>query len=486
MAQAQPLRTRPVDDGEAYLLPGETYSSISAKIGDVPLTPLLKTPKGWLAGFSVAFFMLMIFFVSVTWLFIRGVGIWGINIPVGWGMDIINFVWWIGIGHAGTLISAILLLLNQGWRNSINRFAEAMTLFAVACAGLYPILHLGRPWLFYWLIPYPNTHGMWPQFRSALAWDVFAITTYATVSLIFWLVGLIPDFATLRDRAKNIWVRRLYGIAALGWRGSARHWHRYEMASILLAGLSTPLVVSVHSIISLDFAISQVPGWQVTIFPPYFVAGAVFAGFAMVLLLMIPVRTFYGFESYITIHHLDVMAKVMLTTGMVVVYGYFMEVFASLYSGNEYEEYLLYNRLFGPSSWAYWGLLFCNAVAIQPLWFKRVRQNPLALLIISLIVSVGMWLERYVIIVISLERDFLPSSWGLYIPTIWDWSLYIGTFGLFFTLLFLFIRVLPMINIFEMRLFLYQETEKAKRRAENSTHGHGHEHSPAHGAATAD
>jgi len=486
MAQAQPLRTRPVDDGEAYLLPGETYSSISAKIGDVPLTPPLKTPKGWLAGFSVAFFMLMIFFVSVTWLFIRGVGIWGINIPVGWGMDIINFVWWIGIGHAGTLISAILLLLNQGWRNSINRFAEAMTLFAVACAGLYPILHLGRPWLFYWLIPYPNTHGMWPQFRSALAWDVFAITTYATVSLIFWLVGLIPDFATLRDRAKNIWVRRLYGIAALGWRGSARHWHRYEMASILLAGLSTPLVVSVHSIISLDFAISQVPGWQVTIFPPYFVAGAVFAGFAMVLLLMIPVRTFYGFESYITIHHLDVMAKVMLTTGMVVVYGYFMEVFASLYSGNEYEEYLLYNRLFGPSSWAYWGLLFCNAVAIQPLWFKRVRQNPLALLIISLIVSVGMWLERYVIIVISLERDFLPSSWGLYIPTIWDWSLYIGTFGLFFTLLFLFIRVLPMINIFEMRLFLYQETEKAKQRAEHGAHAHGHDHSPAHGAATAD
>ncbi len=486
MAQAQPLRTRPVDDGEAYLLPGETYSSISAKISDVPLTPPLKTPKGWLAGFSVAFFMLMIFFVSVTWLFIRGVGIWGINIPVGWGMDIINFVWWIGIGHAGTLISAILLLLNQGWRNSINRFAEAMTLFAVACAGLYPILHLGRPWLFYWLIPYPNTHGMWPQFRSALAWDVFAITTYATVSLIFWLVGLIPDFATLRDRAKNIWVRRLYGIAALGWRGSARHWHRYEMASILLAGLSTPLVVSVHSIISLDFAISQVPGWQVTIFPPYFVAGAVFAGFAMVLLLMIPVRTFYGFESYITIHHLDVMAKVMLTTGMVVVYGYFMEVFASLYSGNEYEEYLLYNRLFGPSSWAYWGLLFCNAVAIQPLWFKRVRQNPLALLIISLIVSVGMWLERYVIIVISLERDFLPSSWDIYIPTIWDWSLYIGTFGLFFTLLFLFIRVLPMINIFEMRMFLYQETEKARRRAEHGAHDHGHDHSPAHGAATAD
>ncbi|MGQ9927563.1 MAG: NrfD/PsrC family molybdoenzyme membrane anchor subunit [Chloroflexaceae bacterium] len=471
MAQAQSVRTGPQPDtGEMYLLPGETYTSISRKIGDVPLVSPLQTSRGWLLGFTIAFILLMVYFVSIAWLFIKGVGIWGINIPVGWGMDIINFVWWIGIGHAGTLISAILLLLNQGWRNSINRFAEAMTLFAVACAGLYPILHLGRPWLFYWLIPYPNTHGMWPNFRSALAWDVFAISTYASVSLVFWLVGLLPDFATLRDRATNIWAKRVYGIAALGWRGSARHWHRYEMASLLLAGLSTPLVVSVHSIISLDFAISQVPGWQVTIFPPYFVAGAVFAGFAMVILLMAPVRAWYGFHNYITIRHFDVMAKVMLATGMVVVYGYFMEVWAALYSGSRFEEYLLFNRLNGPSAWAYYGLLFCNAVAIQPLWFRRVRQSIPALIIISLIVSVGMWLERYVIIVISLEREFLPSSWDIYIPTVWDWSLYIGSFGLFFTLLFLFIRFLPMINIFEMRMFQFQENERLHRR-ERAGHG---------------
>ena len=475
MAQAQPVRTTPQPDpGEAYLLPGETYTSISHTIGDVPLVALNKTPKGWFVGFTVSFILLMVFLVSVTWLFMKGVGIWGINIPVGWGMDIINFVWWIGIGHAGTLISAILLLLNQGWRNSINRFAEAMTLFAVACAGQYPILHLGRPWLFYWLFPYPNTLGMWPNFRSPLDWDVFAISTYASVSLVFWLVGLIPDFATLRDRSEHPLVKRIYGFVALGWRGSARHWHRYEMASLLLAGLSTPLVVSVHSIISLDFAVSQVPGWQVTVFPPYFVAGAVFAGFAMVLLLMIPIRKFYGFESYITVRHLDVMAKVMLATGMIVVYGYFMEVWAALYSGNIYEEYLLYNRLNGPSSLAYYGLLFCNAIAIQPLWFKRVRQNIPALMIISIFISIGMWLERYVIIVISLEREFLPSSWEKYIPTVWDWSLYLGTIGLFFTLIFLFIRVLPMINIFEMRMFQYQESVRLHMKAEHAaSHGHG-------------
>jgi Ni/Fe-hydrogenase subunit HybB-like protein len=486
MAQAQPIRTTPQPDpGESYLLPGETYTSISHTIGDVPLIAPLKTPKGWLVGFTVAFILLMVFLVSVTWLFIKGVGIWGINIPVGWGMDIINFVWWIGIGHAGTLISAILLLLNQGWRNSINRFAEAMTLFAVACAGQYPILHLGRPWLFYWLFPYPNTLGMWPNFRSPLDWDVFAISTYASVSLVFWLVGLIPDFATLRDRSEHLLVKRIYGFAALGWRGSARHWHRYEMASLLLAGLSTPLVVSVHSIISLDFAVSQVPGWQVTVFPPYFVAGAVFAGFAMVLLLMIPVRQFYGFQSYITIRHLDVMAKVMLATGMIVVYGYFMEVWASLYSGNTYEEYLLYNRLNGPSSLAYYGLLFCNAIAIQPLWFKRVRQSVPALLIISIFISIGMWLERYVIIVISLEREFLPSSWAKYTPTVWDWSLYLGTIGLFFTLIFIFIRVLPMINIFEMRLFQYQESERLhlKEHAGHGESGHGSVAGHSHGAS---
>jgi molybdopterin-containing oxidoreductase family membrane subunit len=482
MQQAQRLNTPPVDTGDSYLLQGETYTTISDRISDVPLTGPLKTPRGWLLGFTIAFTLLMVYFISIAWLFIRGVGIWGINIPVGWGMDIINFVWWIGIGHAGTLISAILLLLNQSWRNSINRFAEAMTLFAVACAGMYPILHLGRPWLFYWLTPYPNTMGMWPQFRSPLTWDVFAISTYALVSLVFWLVGLIPDFATMRDRSTHPLGKMLWGIAALGWRGSATHWHRYEMASLLLAGLSTPLVVSVHSIISLDFAVSQLPGWQVTVFPPYFVAGAVFAGFAMVLLLMIPIRSWYGFQAYITMRHLDVMAKIMLATGMVVVYGYFMEVFASVYSGNVFEEYLLENRLFGPSAWAYYALLFCNALAIQPLWFKRVRQSIPALLIISAIVSVGMWLERYVIIVISLERDFLPSSWAQYNPTFWDWSLYLGTFGLFFTLLFLFIRILPMINIFEMRLMLNQERQRAAWYAEGTPKPGSHTGHDDHGS----
>lgn len=466
MQQADRLKSVNLETTEeSYLGPGLTYTAISDSISDVPLTPPLKTPRGWLFSFSIAFILLMVFFVALTTLFVQGIGIWGINIPVAWGFDIINFVWWIGIGHAGTLISAILLLMNQGWRNSINRFAEAMTLFAVACAGLYPIIHLGRPWLFYWLIPYPNTHGMWPQFRSPLAWDVFAISTYATVSLLFWLVGLIPDFATMRDRTQNRLMKMIWGVASLGWRGSAVHWHRYEMASLLLAGLSTPLVVSVHSIISLDFAVAQLPGWQVTVFPPYFVAGAVFAGFAMVLLLMIPIRKIYGFESMVTMKHVDVMSKVMLATGMVVVYGYAMEAFFAWYSANEFEVYLLLNRALGPYAWTYWALLFCNFLAIQPLWFKAVRRNLPAIFIISLIVSVGMWLERFVIIVVSLHRDFLPSSWGMYYPTFWDFATYLGTFGLFFSLLFLFIRVLPMINIFEMRMFLFQEEEKVARRA---------------------
>ncbi|MCG8351093.1 MAG: polysulfide reductase NrfD [Chloroflexales bacterium] len=466
MQQSERLRPLgPPDDPNSYLGSGLTNTNISEKISAIPLAGPLKTPRGWIFGFAIAFALLMLFIIAVTWLFVAGIGIWGINIPVAWGWDIINFVWWIGIGHAGTLISAILLLLNQGWRNSINRLAEAMTLFAVACAGLYPILHLGRPWLFYWLIPYPNTLGMWPQFRSPLAWDVFAITTYATVSLLFWLVGLIPDFATMRDRATNRIAKVIWGIAALGWRGSAVHWSRYEMASLLLAGLSTPLVVSVHSIISLDFAVSQVPGWQVTIFPPYFVAGAVFAGFAMVILLMIPIRKWYGMEAFVTMKHFDVMAKVMLATGLIVVYGYVVEVFYALYSGSHLEIFLVTNRAFGPYAPAYWALFLCNAAVIQLLWFKGVRQNLPALFIISLFVSVGMWLERFVIIVMSLHRDFLPSSWDFYNPTFWDISTYLGTFGLFFTLFFLFIRVLPMINMFEMRMYLNQEETKAARRA---------------------
>jgi len=384
-------------------------------------------------------------------LFAKGVGVWGINIPVGWGFDIINFVWWIGIGHAGTLISAILLLLRQEWRTSINRFAEAMTLFAVACAGLYPVLHLGRPWLAYWLVPYPNTMGLWPQFRSPLIWDVFAVSTYATVSLLFWYVGLVPDLATLRDRTRSRVGRVIYGFGAMGWRGSAAHWHNYETAYLLLAGLATPLVLSVHTVVSFDFAIGILPGWHATIFPPYFVAGAIYAGFAMVLTLTIPLRKLFALGDFITLRHLQNMGKVMLVTGLIVVYGYLMEIFFAWYSGNLYERYMVINRVLGPYRWHWMALILCNGVVPQLLWLRRVRSSPLALWVISIFVSVGMWLERYVIIVVSLHRDFLPSSWGIYHGTIWDWSTFIGTIGLFLTLMFLFIRFLPMISIFEMR-----------------------------------
>ena len=365
-----------------------------------------------------------------------------------------NFVWWIGIGHAGTLISAILLLLRQKWRTSINRFAEAMTLFAVASAGLFPLLHAGRPWVLYWMFPYPNTMGIWPQFRSPLMWDVFAISTYGTVSALFWFIGLIPDFATLRDRARSKPFQIIYGLLAMGWRGSARHWHRYEMAYLLLAGLATPLVLSVHTIVSLDFASGVIPGWHATIFPPYFVAGAIYAGFAMVLMLTIPLRKFYGLEDFITMRHIQNMAKVMLATGLIVAYGYIMEAFFGWYSGNIYERFMIYNRMTGPYAWSYWLLILCNVLAPQLIWFKRFRTNLVVLFIMSIIVSLGMWLERFVIIVTSLHRDFLPSSWAMYSPTGWDFSMFLGTIGLFFALLFLFIRFLPIISIFEMRTIL--------------------------------
>jgi molybdopterin-containing oxidoreductase family membrane subunit len=373
---------------------------------------------------------------------------------VGWAFDIINFVWWIGIGHAGTLISAILLLLRQKWRTSINRFAEAMTLFAVASAGLFPLLHAGRPWVLYWMFPIPNTMGVWPQFRSPLMWDVFAISTYGTVSAMFWFIGLIPDFATLRDRARSKPFQIIYGWLAMGWRGSARHWHRYEMAYLLLAGLATPLVLSVHTIVSLDFASGVIPGWHATIFPPYFVAGAIYAGFAMVLMLTIPLRKFYGLEAFITMRHIQNMAKVMLATGLIVAYGYMMEAFFGWYSGNIYERFMIYNRMTGPYAWSYWLLILCNVLAPQLIWFKRFRTNLVVLFIMSIIVSIGMWLERFVIIVTSLHRDFLPSAWANYSPTGWDFSMFLGTIGLFFALLFLFIRFLPIISIFEMRTIL--------------------------------
>jgi len=431
------------------------FASVTDKISDLTLKK--RTPFGWFIGFGIAFMVAQLLLITVTYLVTTGVGIWGNNQPIGWAMPIINFVWWIGIGHAGTLISAILLLLNQKWRTSINRFAEAMTLFAVACAGLYPLLHTGRPWLAYWLFPYPNTMGMWPQFRSPLIWDVFAVSTYATVSLLFWYVGLIPDIATLRDRAKNKFFKVIYGLLSMGWRGSARHWHRYEIAYLLLAGLSTPLVLSVHSIVSLDFSVSQVPGWHATIFPPYFVAGAVFAGFAMVLILCIPLRVWYNMKDLITDQHLVYMAKVMLATGLIVVYGYAMEAFFGWYSASQYEVFMIKNRIWnGPYWWFYWLLILCNGVSIQFLWFKRFRTSAFWLFIISLVVSVGMWLERFVIIITSLHRDFLPSSWGMYSPTIFDWTMFIGTLGFFFTLIFLFVRFLPIISIFEVRTLLPQ------------------------------
>ena len=441
IVQAQPL-----------LRPGQTAASITGRIASNVL--VRRTPKSLWVAFAVAFTLVMLLFFAVGYLLLRGVGIWGIRIPVAWGFAIVNFVWWIGIGHAGTLISAILLLLVQPWRNSINRFAEAMTLFAVGCAGLFPLIHLGRPWVFYWILPLPETMTLWPQFRSPLVWDVFAVATYFTISLIFWYVGLIPDLASMRDRASRRWVRIAYGVMAMGWTGSARHWHRYETAYLLLAGLATPLVVSVHSVVSFDFAVSMLPGWHTTIFPPYFVAGAIYSGFAMVLTLVIPVRKVYGLEDFITTRHLDNMAKVMLATGLIVAYGYAMETFIAWYGGNQFESSMMHMRMFGPYGEAYWILILCNILLPQLLWLKRFRQKPLLLFCVSIVINIGMWLERYVIIVSSLARDFLPTSWAMFYPTFWDIATLAGTVGLFIALMFVFIRLMPMISMFELKLLL--------------------------------
>src|SRR5207248_6415306 len=449
---AKPTEVEVGEQKAPVIQPGHTFASLNEKIGGIVLKRPIK--GGWIFGMFICFMILQWFLLAVCWLFYKGVGVWGVNIPVGWGFAIVNFAWWIGIGHAGTLISAILLLLHQEWRTSINRFAEAMTLFAVACAGLFPLLHLGRPWFFYWLLPYPNTMGLWPQFRSPLVWDVFAVATYFTVSLLFWYVGLVPDLATLRDRSQSRVGRVVYGILAMGWRGSARHWHRYEIAYLLLAGLATPLVVSVHTVVSFDFAVAILPGWHSTIFPPYFVAGALFSGFAMVLTLAIPIRFAYGLQDFITLRHLENMAKILLATGLLVTYGYLMEGFMAWYSGDEFERYVTLNRMLGPYAPWYWVLLFCNCLLPQALWFKRLRTNVQLLFVIALLVNVGMWTERYVIVVTSLHRDFLPSSWGMYHPTVWDWATFAGTIGLFLCLMFLFLRFLPMISIFEMRTLL--------------------------------
>jgi len=443
---------------EPLIRPGHTFETVTDKISSIVLTR--GTTPGWVFGFLVGFSLLMLLNLVITLLMVKGVGIWGIRIPVAWGFAIVNFVWWIGIGHAGTLSPAMLLLLHHRWRTSINHVAEAMTIFAVMCAGMFPLLHMGRPWLFYYLMPYPNPMWIWPQFRSPLVWDVFAVSTYFTVSLLFWFVGLIPDLATLRDRAKNKAAQIIYGALAMGWRGSAVHWYRYEFASLLLAGLATPLVVSVHTVVSFDFTIALVPGWHSTIFPPYFVAGAIYSGFAMVLTLAIPIRKFYRLEDLVTDRHLDIMAKVMLATGIIVAYGYVMETFMAFYSGNLYERYMMINRLKGPYWPLYWMLILCNILIPQALWSRRVRRSIPALFVISLVVNIGMWLERFVIVVVSLHRDFTPSAWGMYTPTKWDWATYAGTFGLFFTMFFLFIRFLPMISIVEVRSLVHETSEE--------------------------
>jgi len=458
---AKDLQTRPPED---VLIEGRhDNETITDRIGGVVLDqgryglpPQNQVGKKWWMIFLLGFAFVNVLMVAVGWLLYQGIGIWGNNQPSGWGFDIINFVWWIGIGHAGTLISAILLLMRQRWRMSINRFAEAMTIFAVMCAGMYPLLHTGRPWVAYWLFPYPNWLGMWPQFRSPLVWDVFAVSTYMTVSILFWGIGLIPDLASLRDRTKSKIGRFIYGMTAMGWRGSAKHWQRYETAYLILGGLSTPLVLSVHSIVSFDFAVSLLPGWHTTIFPPYFVAGAVYAGFAMVLAFMIPIRKWYHLEDFITMKHIDWMCKIMLATSLIVFYGYLTEIFYAFYSGNVYEIFMMKNRMFGPYWPYYWALIFCNGLAPQVLWSPKVRQNLPFIFVITMIVSIGMWLERFIIIPVSLHRDFLPSSWGMYVPTIWDIGMFVGTIGFFFFMMFLFIRFLPMISIFEMRELLHR------------------------------
>jgi molybdopterin-containing oxidoreductase family membrane subunit len=468
MAEVNREREAYIDPRPPVVGPGQNFNTVTRKIADIVLMRGFK--KGWVFGFAIVFLGAMMLFNTIAYLVLKGVGIWGNNIPVAWAFDIINFVWWIGIGHAGTLISAILLLLRQTWRNSINRFAEAMTLFAVACAGLFPALHTGRPWMDYYLFPLPNTMGMWPNFRSPLMWDVFAVSTYATVSAIFWFMGLIPDFATMRDTARKKWQKIVFAALAMGWRGDARHWHRYETAYLLLAGLSTPLVLSVHTIVSFDFSTGIVPGWHATIFPPYFVAGAVYAGFAMVLTLAIPVRKFYGLEDLITMRHIVNCCKVMLATGLIVAYGYAMEAFFGWYSGSTYEMFMMKNRMFGPYGFMYWILILCNIVVPWTLWVKKLRTNLTWIFIVCMFINVGMWLERFVIIVMSLNRDFTPSAWRMYYPTVFDFTMFFGTVGFFLTLMFLFIRFVPMIPIFEMKTLL-PESKVDEHKADELTNG---------------
>ncbi len=415
--------------------------------------PLDRRPTAlWWWAFLVAFTALVVGATAVTYQIAVGIGTWGLNRTVGWAFDITNFVFWVGIGHAGTLISAVLFLFRQKWRTSVNRSAEAMTLFAVVCAGLFPVIHMGRPWLAFWMAPYPNTRGpLWVNFKSPLLWDVFAISTYLLISAVFWYVGLIPDLATIRDRSQSVWRRRLAGIFSLGWNGSAKTWHRYETVYLLLAGLATPLVFSVHTIVSMDFATAVIPGWHTTIFPPYFVAGAIFSGLAMVLTLMIIARKVMRLEDYITVRHVEAMCKLMLSMGCIVGLAYGTEFFIAAYSGNSYEQFLFINRALGPFRWAYWTMVSCNVLIPQLLWLRAVRRNIILVFLISIVVNIGMWFERFVIIVTSLHRDFLPSSWASYQPTIIEVATLLGSFGLFFSCFLLFCRFIPVIAMAEVK-----------------------------------
>ncbi len=447
---------------ETLILGKKTYTQITDDI----IKPIEeKAPRMWYVGLAISLFFTGILALAVGNFFTTGIGTWGANKTVGWAWDITNFVWWVGIGHAGTLISAILLLFRQKWRMAINRAAEAMTIFAVLCAGMFPALHAGRPWLLFWVFPVPNTHGsLWVNFNSPLLWDVFAISTYLTVSAVFWYVGLIPDLATVRDRVTGKWAKAIYGALSFGWNGNVKLWQRFESVALILAGLSTPLVLSVHTIVSMDFATSVIPGWHTTIFPPYFVAGAIFSGFGMVLTLMLVVRTTLRLQDYITQSHIDSMCYVTLATGLMVGLAYGTEFFIAWYSGSQYEQYAFINRATGPYYWAYWTMVSCNVITPQLFWFKKVRENHVLVWILSIFVNIGMWFERFVIIVTSLHRDYLPSSWTMYYPTWTEVGFYVGTLGFFMTCFLLFARFLPVIAIAEIKSILKTSGEEARQK----------------------
>ncbi|HKQ61871.1 MAG TPA: NrfD/PsrC family molybdoenzyme membrane anchor subunit [Candidatus Polarisedimenticolaceae bacterium] len=433
----------------APLAPGHDFTTLTERVCGV--VEARRPPRAWYVAFAFSSTLCLLLAAMLTYVVATGIGVWGNNAPVGWAFDIINFVFWVGIGHAGTLISAILFLLRQDWRTGINRFAEAMTIFAVICAGLFPAIHVGRIWIAYWLFPIPNQMLVWPNFRSPLLWDVFAVSNYFTVSLLFWYLGLIPDLATLRDRAPTRLRAWIYGLFAMGWRGSHRHWQVYERVYLILAGLATPLVLSVHSVVSFDFAVSLLPGWHTTIFPPYFVAGAIFGGFAMVAVLAVPARELFGLKDLITLRHIENMNKIMLATGLMVGYAYFVEFFVAWYSGNPYEHFTFLNRALGPYAWAYWIMVTCNVITPQLFWSKKIRTSPWLTFVVCICINIGMWFERFVIIVTSLHRDFLPSSWGYYRPTWVDLCTLAGSFGLFLTLFLLFVRFLPMVAMAEVK-----------------------------------